>query len=538
MNGRSSELLGQQIDRICESDRFRSAPQLAALLRSLATHFLEANGEQLDQRGLALRVFGLDDSFDPATNPRVRVQMTRLRQALDDYVRGPGVLDPFIVELPRRSYRLRIIPRDRHSHLATFRAVERATLVVMDLSGHGLAPEHAWIPSAFTQTLLVALGHFMSVTVVGPIARESAAAGSVAGLPVSQPHPESFVLDAGLQASGTGLMLVARLLDGAGGQQLWSWSASLDVGAASRDGWSGVVSRLARELADETGVIAFEVMRTSAGKPLERLTVHQAIAAAWRYWVTGHFADREHAKQSLEHVVAAVPHSGLALAHLAAIRCEDFLASETGALTLPRSVIDLFERARSLAPGHPWVELLRGFGLLFARQIAEIPAIVAALKPIPASGSFVGILGSLLLGLGELDRARALLDRSLVESPQPPYFFRLYVAVLALSRGDLSEASLVLDQISNRGDPVVQLVRAAVACSAGDVPAARGFVEEALELAPGLPHAGEIMLRRFLPDPIVDAIGAAIEKLDLGWFRLPDTDAPAVAVPMWSAPAR
>lgn len=220
--------------------------------------------------------------------------------------------------------------------------------------------------------------------------------------------------------------------------------------------------------------------------------------------------------------MAAVPHSGLALAHLAALRCEDFLASETGALTLPRHVIELFERARSLAPGHPWVELLRGFGLLFARQTAEIPAIVAALEPLPASGSFVGILGSLLLAIGELDRAREMLDRSLVESPQPLYFLRVYTAVLALARGDLSEASVALGQISNRGDPVVQLVRAAVACSTGDRPAGRGFIDEALELSPGLPRFGEIMVRRFFPDPIVDLLAAAIEQLDLGWFRLPD----------------
>lgn len=541
MNGRSAELIGQQIDRICESDRFRSAPQLAALLRSLATHFSEHGGDQLDQRGLAVRVFGLDDSFDPATNPRVRVQMTRLRQALKDYARDPGALDPFIIELPRRSYRLRIIPRDSHSHLANFRAVERATLVVMDLSSHGLEPEHAWIPPALTQTLLVTLGRFLSVTTVGPIARESVPAGGVAGLPVSQTYPESFVLDAGLQATRAGLILTARLLDGAGGKQVWSWSACLDAdreASRARDGWSGVVSLLARELADETGVIAFEVMRTSAGKPLERMTVHQAIAAAWRYWITGHFADREHAKQSLEHVVAAVPHSGLAMAYLAAIRCEDFLASESGALTLPRNVIALFERARSLAPGHPWVELLRGFGLLFARQTAEIPAIVAALEPLPASGSFVGILGSLLLGIGELDRARSLLDRSLLESPKPPYFFRLYRAVLSLSAGDLSAASRALDQISNRGDPIVQLVRAAVACNAGRFPEARSFADEALALSPGLPHFGEIMLRRFLPDPTVDAIATAIEKLDLGWFDLPDASAPPPAVPARPAPAR
>jgi hypothetical protein len=139
----------------------------------------------------------------------------------------------------------------------------------------------------------------------------------MASLSISQAYPESFVLDAGVQAAGTDLVLTARLLDGGGGKQVWSWSGFLGTDrGASGDGWSGVVSLLSQQLADEAGVIPCEIMRTSAGTPLERMTIHQAIAAAWRYWISGHAADRDHAFNALNQVVAAVPHSGLALAHL------------------------------------------------------------------------------------------------------------------------------------------------------------------------------------------------------------------------------
>ena len=59
--------------------------------------------------------------------------------------------------------------------------------------------------------------------------------------------------------------------------------------------------------------------------------------------------------QALENVTVAVPHSGIALAYLATTRCEAFFASQTDALMLPSDVLDMFERARSLAPGDPWV---------------------------------------------------------------------------------------------------------------------------------------------------------------------------------------
>lgn len=520
MDSESQLQIAAQIDRICDSDRFRSARGLVAVLRTLAAHLTDPGDERLDQRALASRAFGLDPPFDPAANPRVRVQVTRLRRALDEYYQGPGALDPLLVQLPRRSYRLRIAPRGRRSHLTGFRAVERATLFVPEFIGHSLPRGCEWMPQALTQTLLVELGRFTSVTAVGPIVRAAVATGSIPILAISQASPESFVLDASIQPGETGFVLNCRLLDGAHGEQVWASSMPLDAQADPSHGtWRVAVATLAQQLADESGVVAFEILRASAGKPVERLTVHEAVAAVWRYWITGLAADLEYATRALEHVVAAVPQSGLALAFLGAIRCEAFIAAETTTLTLPPDVVELFERARSLAPGDRWVELLRCYGLMFSRQTGDISAAVAGFEQLPASGSFVGMLGTLFLCLGELDRAESLLVRSLADTPRPPYLYALYRALIAFTRDDIAGASAALEQVSNGVDPVVQIVRAAVACRSGSLAAGRACAEAAVERWPAYWQYCEYTLRRYLPDRVVDALAVALEPLELGWFQ-------------------
>jgi hypothetical protein len=72
-----------------------------------------------------------------------------------------------VIDLPRRSYRL----RGRRSHVSHFRAVERATLLVIEVAGYGLDAARDWIPQVISQQLLVEFGRFTGVHAVGPIRR-------------------------------------------------------------------------------------------------------------------------------------------------------------------------------------------------------------------------------------------------------------------------------------------------------------------------------------------------------------------------------
>ena len=152
---------------------------------------------------------------------------------------------------------------------------------------------------------------------------------------------------------------------------------------------------------------------------------------------------------------------------------------------------------------------------------------IAGLKVVPSSGSFSGMLGGILLALDDLPDARQFLARGLVDAPQQPYWSRVGLVAIELTRDDIAAAARSLEEIPTRIDPVVQTIRAAVACRRGDLGAAREFAEETLDLCEEFPRFGEIMMRRFFPDRVVDTVARALEPLALGWFHDPPAEAAA-----------
>ena len=53
---------------------------------------------------IGVQVFGKEPSFDPRTDPIVRVQARRLRTRLARYYRDEGNSDELIVDLPKGGY--------------------------------------------------------------------------------------------------------------------------------------------------------------------------------------------------------------------------------------------------------------------------------------------------------------------------------------------------------------------------------------------------------------------------------------------------
>src|ERR671918_20022 len=60
--------------------------------------------DRLKGYSIALAVFDRDDSFDPQTDPVVRLAARRLRRALEHYYLTAGRDDPVRIEIPKGGY--------------------------------------------------------------------------------------------------------------------------------------------------------------------------------------------------------------------------------------------------------------------------------------------------------------------------------------------------------------------------------------------------------------------------------------------------
>lgn len=491
--------LAEHIERICDSDRLRASPTLCSLLRSLAACVgnLAAPGGSTKQ------------------STRARVQMMRLRKALADYYAQPSEEDSLLIELPARSQSLRVTRLNPRNPAEATRGLERPSLTVLVPACLSDRAECGEVAATLGHALMLELAGYHAIRAVGLVARSSASPLATAAIADVGEH--AFALDIRIQPAAHGPAVSARLLDTPHGSQVWAKSWPFDGEAG--DSLPLIARQLAAAVADETGAVSREILSDMAGRTPDRLAVYQATSAVWRYWLTGRDDDRTFALVSLDAAVAAHPASGAALAFRAAIHLEDYVWSETTALEPPARLLEMSERARSLSPANPWVELLHCYQLAFSGRPEETRGIVEQLRQLPRSGAFEGLLAGVMMFTADLDTTSAVYEASFRRTPLPPPFFRLLAGITRFAAGDLAGAQTHVSRVTTRSEPYSALLRLAIAVREEDRPAAESHAAEVLAIQPRFEGYGEIILRRFAPEHLVDPLAAATREYGLDWFQ-------------------
>ncbi len=80
----------EQLERILASPAFQQSDRLKRFLRFIVLQAMEGHGDQLKEYVIGVQVFGKEESFDPRTDPIVRVQARRLRAKLVHHYREEG----------------------------------------------------------------------------------------------------------------------------------------------------------------------------------------------------------------------------------------------------------------------------------------------------------------------------------------------------------------------------------------------------------------------------------------------------------------
>ncbi|GMG85117.1 hypothetical protein LNKW23_43330 [Paralimibaculum aggregatum] len=83
---------------------FTATERRRAFLHFIVEERLAGRARELKGFTIANAVFGRDETFDPKTDPVVRLEARRLRRDLDSYYVGPGAGDPVRISIPRGGY--------------------------------------------------------------------------------------------------------------------------------------------------------------------------------------------------------------------------------------------------------------------------------------------------------------------------------------------------------------------------------------------------------------------------------------------------
>jgi hypothetical protein len=95
----------QLVERILESHYFAQAPSLRRILQYLCERAGETGPGMLKEHEIAVKALGRAESFDPKTDPIVRVSIAAIRQRLQAYFDSEGRAEPVRLDIPKGLYR-------------------------------------------------------------------------------------------------------------------------------------------------------------------------------------------------------------------------------------------------------------------------------------------------------------------------------------------------------------------------------------------------------------------------------------------------
>lgn len=100
----SVEAVRGELGRLLASAEFVASDRLKEFLRFVVEHRLAGRADSLKAYTIALEVFGRDSTFDPQTDPVVRMEASKLRRRLERYYLGAGRDDPVRIDIPKGGY--------------------------------------------------------------------------------------------------------------------------------------------------------------------------------------------------------------------------------------------------------------------------------------------------------------------------------------------------------------------------------------------------------------------------------------------------
>lgn len=203
----------EQLARVLASHTFQQADRLKRFARFIVQEAVEGRGSELKEYVIGVQVFGRETSFDPRTDPIVRVQARRLRARLDRYYHEEGRGDDVVIELPKGGYAPVFRRRDeatpaRPSLGETL--ADRNTVTLRPMADCSPGQTLGGCIRGCTDEIVHALvaGTRLRVVTPGAVAEATADAG--------------FVVDGSARLTHDRVRLTIALADRWSGQVLWS----------------------------------------------------------------------------------------------------------------------------------------------------------------------------------------------------------------------------------------------------------------------------------------------------------------------------
>ncbi len=525
----NAKAVAAQLERILNSSDFNASRRLKNFLRFVVTETLKGNAGQIKAYTIAVTVFGRTHSFDPQTDPVVRIEAGKLRSKLEHFYYARAGKEPIRIDIPKGGYiptfetllpeaALEISPEpagadessaaavspdsaDAALHpiisteIAERRAASVAVLPFVNLSRDERM--NSFI-DGLAEEIAVGLTRFDDMFIASSYsARQFKDQASASVCEIAGALGVRFVLHGSVQTDGDFVRVCAALTHADNGADIWAQRFDGNGAAASLFSiQEDITQKVVAQLGDSFGPIHRAMLKEFQHEPAERPGPGKAIMHYQR-WITcmdpGLFGE---AKTALEQSVERYPDSASILALLAEIYASDYQLGFDSVPNALNRALHLAKNAQRLdinCQTAYWSEALAHY---LRRDREQFRRTIEQVMPINPANPFMAVSVSLLLGLsGQVSRAVEMADRAIRLSPYSP---RWYHIIPFMNYYMDEEYALALSEALQINAPTCfwdPLLRAAAYGQLGRRSEARSAYAELLQIQPAFVERRERLLK-------------------------------------------
>jgi len=236
----------EHLERILASPTFQQGDRLKRFLKFIVVEAVAGRRHELKEYVIGVEVFGKEETFDPRTDPIVRVQARRLRAKLVRYYRDEGRADETVIELPKGGYAPVFKYRDTPvliKRTVAAALVSRNTVAVLPFADHSGERDLDYFCRGMREEIVHHLARFPSLRILA--ADEPRTTGNKTDA--------AMIINGSVRRSGERLRITAQLVDGATGCYIWSESVDatlIDLFPAQERVAAAIAARIEPELGD------------------------------------------------------------------------------------------------------------------------------------------------------------------------------------------------------------------------------------------------------------------------------------------------
>ena len=520
-----------QLARIMTSGPFQQSHRRQRFLEYIVSEALEGRIDRLKGYTIGIEIFDKPTSFDPLTDPIVRVEATRLRDKLREYYETEGQSDPVRIKVPKGSYTPHIEIRpsiaqepvteslapkqaNRPSRPALLRGQSRIagaltsallllllgwsvwwpptpfmtpksqklSLAVLPFENIGDDPSWRRLADGMTQDITTDLSQSKDLLVVARNSTEIYRGKAADVRDVGRELGVRYVLQGSIQPSDNRIRITAQLIDARLGENVWSTRYNRPV-ADIFEVQSDVTESIVATLAGYEGAMAQAERKLIRRKPPGVLKAydHYLLGVEAKHGGASGGVTKEGLDEAERRFLKAIEidpqlaraYVGLSYVYEYRLDLNIGVPAENGA-----RLIEVANKAVALDPNDAEAQMVLGHAFAyrgFADQALQQFARAEALAP--SNADVLILIAWYLPQLDQSQRAVALAERALRLNPNYPAWYNQGLRYVYFFGGAFDKAVKFVKLVPNP-NPLDYAFLALASAMLDDMPAAKAAAAE------------------------------------------------------------